>query len=190
MANILASLYRLEDAYRDLPEEEKAQLIFIIENLSEACKITSIEGSHNFDRTSLIHQINNYITKKIKENYKNPIEISYNKKYWRRLRNDLVHGSSLKKYSEKEIRYAEKALWEMLANKSSTMDAKLLTNFLDYCLRPSGKPDATDLNPPSVVKYYEDYFYSLPQHEQRRIFEEIAIRLFSDPEIIKYLERD
>lgn len=107
----------------------------------------------------------------------------------RALRNTFVHQgraqllpSQLRKYSS--------TLWRVLGNSASEWDRLKLFNVLSYCIGPTSiRFDPQYAEAAQLIKTYKSAYVKLDEVRQERAFRELIIRLYSDPESRRILER-
>jgi hypothetical protein len=108
----------------------------------------------------------------------------------RQLRNEVIHGKSLKRIEYARAKKLEPILWRTLEASARLWNPNELSNFLTYCLRTEGpRLDPDHVEPKKLVRVYRAIYNTLDPADKERAFKELALRLFSEKRFVLALER-
>ena len=135
--------------------------------------------------TKAIAQIARYSSRK--SSALNPAERAVRTETLRGLRNRLVHG---RRPSSKELKEGYDIFWRALLDGAHALDKEHLQNLLEYSLAisPSKMPSSIHNDQTRTVSAFRSIFREMPEEQKERVFQDLLIRLFSDPSFARVLE--
>ena len=173
----------IREKFDHLSDADRLDVGRLLFNIARACELRLDKG---IGKKSILNQLANYLERKVNEE-RTELNLERNGGHsFRSLRNDLVHGGTLNKYTEVERLSLEGQLWHALERSASKWDIDELRNFLSYCIPADRGTSAS--TPSGIIKFYRSAFSRLPRYDQERAFKELVLRIFSDTKLRDHLE--
>lgn len=183
MIDVSSYLYNLNARLPSLLPDELADIERLLQVIIMACDLTiERRGSHN----ATLSQIRRYAERKLNEDRAPAPSAQTSEQSLRDLRNALVHGGTLNKFSEPERRYLEEQLWSALEKSAPRWNTSELKSFLSYCIPHNGETTAQTSS--GVIRYFHTAFSKLPEEYRERSFKELIVRIFSDPTLREHFD--
>lgn len=109
----------------------------------------------------------------------------------RQLRNEVIHGKSMKRLDYLRVKKLDPVLWRTLEMSAQLWDTHELSNFLSYCLRTEvPRLDPSNVDPKKLVRVYRAIYNTLDDADKEKAFKELALRLFSEKRFVVTLEEN
>lgn len=134
-------------------------------------------------RKRILSQLNSYIKKKSDEldTTRTPIDVGS----LRQIRNELAHGKTNR---DKDFSPLYPVLWKAIGKLANRMGPLHIEDLLAYTLRQRTLGVSRQgASPSKVIAVYRPLFNALEPEVKRKVFTELLLRLFSEPESMTLL---
>lgn len=135
-------------------------------------------------KKTALRQVRTYLQKKCVE--LDPVLTGARESSLRRIRNDLAHG---KIHRDLDLAPLYPELWRAIARLGARLGPSEIENLLAYTLDvPNMRACSRGASAARIVQIYKPMFNALNSEEQRALFSELLLRLFTDGDALEILE--